>query len=349
MTAEGALRDEIVALIRKNPDRGISFSRFMELALYHPEHGYYCKPREIGRKGDFYTSVSVGECFGMLLARKIEEVRQLLELPEDFAVIEQGAHDGRLVADVLAHSPEGTRYRIVEPNPQLQAAQLERLGEKIDHWRDGDPPHDAGVYICNELVDAFPTHRIQYEAGEWRELRVVLENQVLTQAPFELSEKLRLFTPNLDVAVPDGFETEICPAAADWVVTLPRYFKRGVFIIIDYGLTSDEFFEPERREGTLRCFRDHQATDNPFEAIGETDITYQVDFSLLQSAAIETGLEVVYFDDQNHFLTEIAQDWLGELDGQPPSSAQAKLVRQFQTLTHPGLMGRAFKCLTLRI
>lgn len=348
MTAEGALRDEIVALIKKNSDRGISFARFMEFALYHPEHGYYSKAREIGRKGDFYTSVSVGECFGMLLARKIEEVRQLLELPEDFAVIEQGAHDGRLAADVLAHLPEGTRYRIFELNPQLQAAQLERLGDKVDHWRDDDRPHEAGVYLCNELVDAFPVHRIRYEGGEWRELRVVLENGELTQATFDLPEKLRAIARNADVAVADGFETELCPAAAEWVATLPRYFKRGVFIIVDYGLTSDEFFQPERREGTLRCFRNHQATDDPFEAIGETDITYQVNFTQLQTAAVGAGLEVIAFDDQNHFLTKIAKDWLSELDGQPPTPEQAKLIRQFQTLTHPGLMGRAFKSLTLK-
>ena len=90
----------------------------------------------------------------------------------------------------------------------------------------------------------------------------------------------------------DGFQTEICPTATAWAESLPKLFQEhGIYFIIDYGLTADEFLTSERREGTLRCFRDHRVTDDPFEAVGETDITVQINFTQLQTAAKRTGLD----------------------------------------------------------
>jgi SAM-dependent MidA family methyltransferase len=114
---ESIIRDEIHA---RGPMR---FDRFMELALYHHEHGYYTRPPAIGSEGDFYTSVSVGALFGQLLARQARQMARLLDEPE-FWIIEQGAHDGQMALDLLS-SLRATdpvffatlRYAIVEPSP----------------------------------------------------------------------------------------------------------------------------------------------------------------------------------------------------------------------------------------
>ncbi|MFT5470246.1 MAG: SAM-dependent MidA family methyltransferase [Verrucomicrobiales bacterium] len=339
--AEGPIRGKIDELVKKNGERGISFAKFMEIALYDPDHGYYSRPRPIGKSGDFFTSVSVGRCFGMLLARWIRECQQLLNSPPDFAVIEQGAHDGRLAADILAELPESVGYRILEPTEKLRVAQKERLGDRVEFRGNAE----TGVFICNELVDAFPVHRVRFENGAWRELRVVLESDDLVERPFECPPELAEFLPETAL---ENHTTEVCPAAAAWIDGLPKFLKHGYFAIIDYGLEGEDFLSPERADGTLRCYRSHVATDDPFDAIGETDITTQVNFTQLQIAAAAAGLETVEFTDQSRFLTRIAESWLRELDGKPPNAEQAALLRQFQTLTHPGLMGRAFKVLVLR-
>src|ERR1700751_2731453 len=113
----------------------ISFARFMQQALYHPEHGYYSSGRcAIGRKGDYFTNVSVGPLFGHLLAAQFAEIWEQFGRPEDFVIVEQGAHDGQLARDVLEslqnRVPEffaAVRYRIVEPFPILQEQQSRTL------------------------------------------------------------------------------------------------------------------------------------------------------------------------------------------------------------------------------
>src|ERR1700747_1043989 len=147
----------------------ISFARFMQQALYHPEHGYYSSGRcAIGRKGDYFTNVSVGPLFGELLAAQFAEMWERLGSVEDFTIIEQGAHDGQFARDLLEslqkRAPEfyaALRYRIVEPFPILQHRQsrtLERFRDKVE-WRDSLQPF-LGVHISNELLDAMPVRLI---------------------------------------------------------------------------------------------------------------------------------------------------------------------------------------------
>jgi SAM-dependent MidA family methyltransferase len=113
----------------------VTFARYMELALYHPEHGYYASGRaRIGRKGDFFTNVSVGPVFGKLLAAQFLEVWEKLDRPHPFNIVEQGAHDGQLAADVLgalrgSDCFAAVHYVIVEPFPIWRERQQETLGD----------------------------------------------------------------------------------------------------------------------------------------------------------------------------------------------------------------------------
>lgn len=150
------LREKLAA----SPSGRLPFAQVMDLALYHPDHGYYgAGPRKIGRQGDFYTSVSVGPLFGKLLAMYALQEWQALGEPEDFTLIEQGAHDGQLAEDVLS-ALEGSplRYLIVEPNPKYRESQFQRLGDRVQ-WVESlavlknGPKH--GFFLCNELPDAF--------------------------------------------------------------------------------------------------------------------------------------------------------------------------------------------------
>ena len=108
-----------------------SFAWFMQQALYHPEHGYYSSGRcAIGRRGDYFTNVSVGPIFGQLLAAQFAEIWERLGKIDNFVLVEQGAHDGDLARDVLQSTRKrwpdffaALRYRIIEPFPILQERQ----------------------------------------------------------------------------------------------------------------------------------------------------------------------------------------------------------------------------------
>jgi SAM-dependent MidA family methyltransferase len=154
----------------------------MQLALYDPDDGYYASgsKQRVGRGGDFYTSVSVGECFGKLLAAHFINSQPGLK-----QIVEQGANDGQLAEDLLAHLPDGTDYLIIEPIPALRERQREKLGGRA-RWVESIDEIEAGIegrFVCNELLDAFPVQRVRFEAGEWQEIFIDHQFEEVVRAP----------------------------------------------------------------------------------------------------------------------------------------------------------------------
>ncbi len=351
--------------ITKSLDKAISFAEFMALALYHKDFGYYAAPatRQIGRKGDFFTSVSVGETFGFLLAHRIRgEMGARFDASKPVVVIEQGAHDGQLAIDILrgwdeisAHDAgaEGAlRYRIIEPRESVRAFLRERfVAEGYDDRIEvvesaSEAGAEQGVFLCNELLDAFPVNLLTFSGGRWLEKVVTVDasQETFAWGTRELSESLERFASRLGTDFPDGYETEVCPAIDEWVPEIATLFsENGLWWVIDYGYEAADYYAPSRRTGTLRCYHKHEATEDPFELPGEIDITAHVNFSHLESAAGVHGLVMKQFTDQHHFLIHAAKPWLLSLEGQAPDKGAAARLRQFQTLTHPSLMGQQFK------
>lgn len=321
--------------IRAQPG-GLPFTRFMELALYHPKYGYYRRAdaTRIGPTGDYVTSVSVTPLFGKILARQIAAIRDDMGAPPDFTVVEYGAHRGQLKADIHATLP-GLPYRTVE------------IG-------DAPPASITGCVLANEFLDALPVHRVRVVNGAWRELYIVegpggpSSARPLHETPGPLS------TPRLAAALADlparymeGYTTEINLQALDWLEDASRRLVRGAILLIDYGEERHEYFSPHRHEGTLTCYHRHQRSGNPFLHLGEQDITAHVEFTSFMEKAKDLGLRVQTFTDQGRYLLEAGADLVREIaerDAGQLSRDRAAL----QQLTHPNFMGRAFKVLVLR-
>ncbi|MCB1203473.1 MAG: SAM-dependent methyltransferase [Verrucomicrobiae bacterium] len=340
----------------------------MDLVLYDPGLGYYSRRgdeagfREVGRSGDFFTSVSVGETFGFLLAQRIvHEWEGRYKRPSPFVIVEQGGHDGRLARDIVAALRESGsplagnfEYRLVEPRPALREF-LERSFslDPVEEIRIAPSLEEAraevGLFVCNELLDAFPVDLITFESGRWRELRVAWDGPTGRPAwsPDELRPELAAFAADLGTNYPEGYRTEVCLAVDSWMAEAATLFKQGLWWIIDYGHERDDYYPPERRDGTLRCYHAHRSGNDPFAFPGEQDLTADVDFTRVEEAALRLGLARRRFTDQHHFLIEAAKPWLLSLEGQAPGPATAKRLRQFQTLTHPSMMGQQFKILEL--
>jgi len=292
----------------------LPFAEFMAACLYHPQHGYYMTPRErIGKSGDFFTSSSVHALFGRLVARQLAQMADLLGA-DTFQVVEQGAGEGHLALDILdalaAAAPElyaRLTYVLIEVSPDSRARQARMLAAHAarvawchaDEWR-----IESGCFLSNELVDAFPVHVVEKHAGELREVFVVnaanggFAEELHPPSTPALAEHCRW----LGVAPAEGNRAEVNLAAPDWMREVAGRIARGFVITIDYGYPAAELYALHRREGTLLCYRQHQADDDPYSAVGEKDITTHVDFTALQRAGEEAGLASLWFGEQYRFL-----------------------------------------------
>ena len=305
-----------------------SFAWFMQQVLYHPRHGYYSSGRcVIGRKGDYFTNVSVGPLFGQLLAAQFSQIWERLDKTNEFVIVEQGAHDGQFALDVLEFAkkrlPEffdALRYRILEPFPileQQQRRKLEAFDGKVE-WPESLEPF-TGVHFSNELLDALPV-------------------RLITNG----TEKLVGLNADGFVFVERPADTMISnQPALESIDQIAANLQRGYVIAIDYGFLDEEF------EGTAQVRTGHRHLDSPFEQIGDADITMSVHWTSVIERAQADGLRVAGFTDQHHFLTGI----ISQLESRPraqslvPDSAKAK--RELQTLLHPEMLGRAFQVLAL--
>ena len=345
----------------------ISFTRFMELALYCPNCGYYERPGAItGRAGDFYTSVAVGSLFGHLLASQFAAWLEPLS-PHPVQIVEAGAHDGRLAADILtwlgkngAATLESLQYWIVEPSVQRQGWQREKLDKFAGRVRWFDSFASIaqtgvrGLIFSNELLDAFPVRRLGWDASmrcwfewgvDWQEKEFVWKPIPID--PVQLNDELRAcglhLPPELQAALPAGFSLEICPAAGDWWRQAAGTLRAGKLLTFDYGLLAEQFLTPERTHGTLRAYHKHHASSDLLANPGDQDLTAHVNFSQLQRAGEAAGLRTEALCSQEKLLISIAQKTC------PADSSFGELGsarrHQLQTLTHPAHLGQSFQVL----
>ena len=354
---EEHIRDQVAA----SPDRALTFAEAMALALYHPQHGYYGRgPLRIGRGGDFYTAVSVGPLYGRLIAEVAERTWGALGQPADFTLIEQGAHDGQLMEDVLRgleamQSPLAGQVRclIIEANPAYRSAQSARLTPLLSsrlEWRDlpaalAEGPANAFFYT-NELLDAFPVHRVCWTGSAWVEQKVALADDgtgfVWRDAPIS-DDRVKAEVDRLPTDLPAGYTTEVHPDAVDWVREIGRSAFRGTLLIADYGLEDHEYYTPERTDGTVRRYFEHKTDGNVLSNLGACDLTAHINFTRIIDEAQAGGFASLAMTDQGRFLTRLAASWLRRLEGAPPTAETAALLRQFHTLTHPSHMGMKFR------
>jgi SAM-dependent MidA family methyltransferase len=343
----------------------LPFARFMELALYCPKHGYYETQKDNpGRRGDFYTSVGVGEVFGQLLATRFAEWLQAeVRSPQSTVhIVEAGAHDGKLAGDILGwlrtNRPElfgKLEYWIIEPSAVRQEWQRETLKDFsprvrwLQRFNDSMLQRFNGIIFCNELLDAMPVRRFGWDAAQktWFEWGVTVDGEKFVWTKVVNAEcgmrnaELNCPSSLLEV-LPDGYTIEICPAAASWWREAANALERGKLMTIDYGLTADELFSPGRPNGTLRAYCRHQVSDDVLVNPGQQDITAHVNFSAIQQAGEEAGLKTDSFQTQAQFLTQILAE---ALKSNSPGEWNLSQTRQFQTLTHPEHLGRGFRVL----
>jgi SAM-dependent MidA family methyltransferase len=334
----------------------LSFAEFMRRALYDPANGYYNRSvQQIGRRGDFFTSVSVGSFFGELLA--FQFARWMEKLPWVLAsvqCVEAGAHDGRLAFDVLDTLEDSEpalfaklQYWIVEPSQPrryIQQRMLERF--RNIRWFNSLAEISGrvwGVIFSNEWLDAMPVHIFRWNAvaQHWNELGVGVSSGQLTwvELPWESIGKPKLPGELLSV-LPDGYIAEMSMEAIRYWHEAAMALAGGKLMTIDYGGTLSELLSPARTSGTLRAYSGHRLVQDILKDPGEQDITAHVNFSEIRRIGKASGLKTETFTTQSQFLSGIARKMWTRTGSWPQHQ-----VRQFQTLTHPEHLGRPFRVL----
>jgi len=339
----------------------MTVAAFMELALYDSDVGYYARAAQrSGRAGDFFTSVDVGPIFGELLARQVIEMAGLV--PESrFELVESGAGNGRLSADILRairrlDPPlyDRLRLHLVEISAKARAAQpatLDDVSERLASSSPELPDSFNGVVIANELLDALPVHQVVMRPEGLREIyvtatRLGTEDSRLTTTEGALSTPaLAEYLARLNIELEPGWRVEINLRAIDWMQSAARRLRRGFIIVIDYGHPARELYSPTHSAGTLTAFAAHTmgGSERPagapawLEDPGNRDLTAHVDFSSVEAAATGAGLTTLGFLDQTYFL-------LGLLD---PDVADLKTRLALKTLILPGGLGSTHKVLIL--
>jgi SAM-dependent MidA family methyltransferase len=314
--------------IHNAPQQQITFAEYMDLVLYHPQHGYYASnANRISERGDFLTSPHLADDFGEMLAIQLYQIWQILGSPPQFSIVEMGAGQGLLAAQVLAYSQReysdffrSIDYIIIETAPAMIGSQQARLQDLPVRWCDwGNIPDRSitGCFLSNELIDAFPVHQVIVTKDKLQEIYVTAgeKDRVFNESIGKLStdELAKYWQLNridlLDDRYPHEYRTEVNLAALDWLEQVANKLQRGYIISIDYGYSADRYYNPMRDRGTLQCYYRHAHHNDPYINIGNQDLTAHVDFTALQNQGELLGLQTVGFTKQGMFLMALG---LGE-------------------------------------
>lgn len=301
-------------------DGPVTFARFMDLALYDPDGGYY-RSREArpGRTGDFLTAPETHPIFGGTLSRFVEGTWERLGRPPRFVIREHGAGEGAMAVAILsALRDAGTdliraiRYQPVEVDPRRVAA----LHYHVSGVGIGDvveAPDDVpltGIVLANEVLDALPVHRVVQRGNELLEVRVGLDGTRFIDvetAPSTPALFVRLAAEGVSLA--DGQRAEVCLALDAWVAEAAADLANGVLLLIDYGYPATELYDPvRRRDGTLRAYVRHTVHDDPYVHVGRQDLTAHVDVDAVIRAAEAAGLTHLGTTTQAEFLVGLGMD-----------------------------------------
>jgi SAM-dependent MidA family methyltransferase len=356
-----SLRQIIADEIRR--DGPMSFSRYMELCLYHPELGYYSRTTEqFGKAGDFYTSSDVHAVFGRLLSRQFEEMWRTLDSPERIDAIELGPGRGLFAGDVLDWSAKqfpdfsrALRYQLVEQSSNFRGRLNDRLSSHIANGKAAifetleAATSAAGqnlIIFANEFFDALPVE-IMDHCGSVR----VADNDGRFTEQFvpPLSDELQ-FLDSYSLHPEPGERVEVSPASLTWMDRIAAAFtgRRGFVILIDYGYTREEQLAGRHRD-TLMTYRRHQASPSPYEAPGEQDITAHVNFTALRSRGADRGLEPLALLTQSQFLIGIGEEtqFTDAFQDCKLPQERAKVALQLKHLISPEAVGETFQVLLM--
>ena len=357
-----SLTERLTELIRR--EGAITFHDWMKAALYDPEHGYYQRSdrERWGREGDYRTSPERSQLFAATFARYFARLYEELDRPVEWTIVECGAGNGSFAAGVLQtladQFPEvfaATKYVVCEVSQDALRRIRERLiefGDRVQFSADLISV-DTGIYFSNELLDAFPVHRVVKSEQGLSELYVSVDSTgafVWTTGPLSMP-RLAEFCSTHSVELAQGQIIEINLEIENWLTNVVSKLANGFVLTVDYGAETEELYDATRRlKGTLRAFSRHSFVDDVLAQPGEYDITSSVNWTQVKTVGEKLGLKVVDFASQDKFLLQagLLEELEQQLSRAETESQKASLTTGAREMILPGGMASSFQVLVQR-
>lgn len=353
------LCDRISEVIRLN-NGYIDFATFMNMAMYEPGLGYYSSgSRKLGTEGDFITAPEISPLFSRCLARQVMEILNMVATP---CILEPGPGSGEMCCNLLLALEQidclPDNYLLLELSADLRERQIKLVETRIPHlaklvtWLDTLPVRRfSGIILANEVIDAMPVHRITLHGGEALAYGVGFSDGKFDWQISELDDSLKqLVYERLGRNIhnlPEGYTTEINTRVMPWLGSMADILEQGALLLIDYGYPRNEYYHPQRTDGTLLCHYRHHVHSDPFFYPGLQDITASVDFTAVAEAAVAAGLQVGGYTTQAHFLMGCGLGEVMQTIKLNSIAERIELGNQARLLTMPGEMGERFKAIAL--
>jgi len=343
----------------------ITFRDWMKASLYDPVDGYYQRSdlARWGREGDYRTSPERSELFAATFARYFAKLYDELHRPGRWTVVECGAGNGAFAFGVLQTLSDrypsifaATSYLIYELSADAGRRARERLAEFGDRVQfcTGLPVVECGLHFSNELLDAFPVHRVVKKDGELAEFYV----NVAADGKFEWSigplstTRLSEFIEAYSVKLREGHIIEINLDVDDWLAEVSKKLVNGFVITVDYGAEAAELYDPTLRpDGSLRAFSRHGFVDDVLAKPGEVDITASVNWTQVKSVGERLGLQVVEFTSQDKFLLQagLLEEMEYRMNTTDGEAERLRLSTGAREMILPGGMASSFQVLVQQL
>jgi SAM-dependent MidA family methyltransferase len=352
---------KLVELLKEDISKNggyITFARYMDLVLYAPGLGYYSAGNQkFGSAGDYITAPEISQLFAKCVARQCQEVLNKLGTG---IILELGAGSGKFAAELLLELEQidclPDQYQILEVSADLRSKQNHYLANACPHllkrinWLDKLPTQPIkGIIFANEVLDALPAHSFHIDDNQPKERCVTmvhgqLEWLSVPPTTAELQHKLESLQQEFDLA--NGYGSEINLMIPALINSLNDVLDQGLILLFDYGYGRNEYYHPDRHQGTQMCYYQHHRHDDPFKYIGLQDITTHVDFTSVAEAASNVELQVTGYTTQASFLLACGIiDFAAAKNLSPAEQYQQN--QAIRLLTLPSQMGELIKVMAL--
>jgi len=333
-TSSNSLADRLRARIKR--EGPITFCDWMQAALYDERDGYYCRPDRIrqGRAGDYRTAPEISPLFAATLANYFANLFADLGSPQRFTILECGGGSGQFAHGVLTtlrkNHPavfEALNYVIEDASASSREAAAAKLSEFSDRVSmssvdfslrsplAANPASqtkvhamgrasDTDIVFSNELIDAFPVHRVTGRGGELKELCVGLNgSDEFVWVENEPGARVVEYCDRIQLRLAEGQIFEINLGAEEFVRQAGLLLNSGYLITVDYGATRNDLLnDPHRFSGTLRTFHRHRLGDDALSSPGEYDLTTTIDWTQMTEAGQREGFETFTLQRLDQFL-----------------------------------------------
>jgi len=339
---------KIIKILKEK--KSIPLDKFINIALYDKETGYYIKNNPFGKEGDFITSPSISKLFSEMLALWFVAFWENLGKPKKIVIVELGPGDGSLCYDLLKTFKRFKNFynsleiNLFEISHKLKKTQNKKIQNNKVKWinKINEIKNGPVIFLANEFFDALPIKQICKRKNLLMEKHVALADnkKELKFLYKKIDKKLIKYDKILHLSKNKN-KLEYPIDAIEYLSQISKKINKfnGALLIFDYGYILN------KNKSTLQSIMNHKH-DNIFSNIGSSDITSHVDFGLFSEILKKNDLMVEKISTQNEFLQKMGIiERANILSKNMTFKSKANMYYRLRRLLNPNEMGELFKVL----